>query len=382
MKMTWRWRVVAASLAVAVVLTLPGWWCRRGARGAFDGNPPGLRALALGAKALVLDAAFSPDQFHNQDKLFNGEWFFGSYFTAGCGFAQLVSEHPDLAAEFTPAATECVNRLLNPETRAFDTAMWGGDALASLDGNDGHAAYLGYLNFLLGLERRVNPATPHAALNDRISAALARRLLASPIGLLETYPNEVYPVDNGFVAGSLGLHERNAGTSHRAALDHWRARMREKYIDPASGLLIQAVNVTDGSDIDAPRASGTALGLWPIQSVDPAMAADLYRALVTHQRRTFAGFAAMREYAPGHSGLGDIDSGPVVGGIGLSPTGFALAGARMHGDFDTFRGLYASAHLFGAPAHRDGRLAYISGGALGNAILFAMLTAPRAEKTP
>ena len=49
----------------------------------------------------------------------------------------------------------------------------------------------------------------------------------------------------------------------------------------------------------------------------------------------------------------------------------------MYGDEDFFRRLFATAHIVGAPLDRGGRRQYVSGGALGNAILFAMLTAPK-----
>jgi hypothetical protein len=75
-------------------------------------------------------------------------------------------------------------------------------------------------------------------------------------------------------------------------------------------------------------------------------------------------------------GDGDIDSGPIVMGFGVSPTGFHLAGCRLYGHRETFRHLYASAHFAGSPLDRGDRREYVTGGPLGNAILFAMVTAP------
>ena len=83
----------------------------------------------------------------------------------------------------------------------------------------------------------------------------------------------------------------------------------------------------------------------------------------------------MREYPPGEGGPGDIDSGPVILGIGFSSTGFALAGARTFGDRERFQSLYRTAYLIGSPLERGGLRNYVCGGPLGNAILFAMLTA-------
>ncbi len=72
---------------------------------------------------------------------------------------------------------------------------------------------------------------------------------------------------------------------------------------------------------------------------------------------------------------GDIDSGAVIFGYGLSPTGFALGGARLHNDPNYFKHLYATANAAGAPLQTKERFSFVTGASLGDAILFAMLTA-------
>ena len=53
----------------------------------------------------------------------------------------------------------------------------------------------------------------------------------------------------------------------------------------------------------------------------------------------------------------------------------ALGSARVHGDRAAFTRLLATTVLYGAPVEADGRLEFVTGGPLGNAILWAMLTA-------
>jgi hypothetical protein len=55
--------------------------------------------------------------------------------------------------------------------------------------------------------------------------------------------------------------------------------------------------------------------------------------------------------------------------------GFSLGAAKVARDEAAFRELWRAVHLFGAPHQSSGRLHFVSGGALGDAILFAMLTA-------
>ena len=91
-------------------------------------------------------------------------------------------------------------------------------------------------------------------------------------------------------------------------------------------------------------------------------------------RVTLLGFGAIREYAPGHDGLGDVDSGPVVLGVSVSATGFALAPARASGRFEDFESLFRTTELFGMPVELSGRERFVTGGPIGNALLLALLT--------
>ena len=73
--------------------------------------------------------------------------------------------------------------------------------------------------------------------------------------------------------------------------------------------------------------------------------------------------------------MGDIDSGPVPLGVGVSSSGFTLAGTRIFRDRGLFTALFRTVYLFGAPLDRAGRRRFVTGGPLGNAIMLAMLTA-------
>ena len=184
-------------------------------------------------------------------------------------------------------------------------------------------------------------------------------------------------MDNCAVIGSIGLYDQATGSDHSDLVRSWVANCRRRCVDPQSGLLYQAMEPENGTPWDAPRGSGTTLGLYFLSFVDPVLSHDLYRAVRKELAWSCAGFGLVNEY-PHHvrGGAGDIDSGPVIFGIGLSPTGFALSGARIHADPMLYRRIHATAHLFGAPLDRDDRLEFVTGGPLGNAIMFAMLTAP------
>lgn len=370
-------RALVALLAFVLgFATVPHRVCERDAKQWLAGNPKIEDPLANGlARWTTTDLAAT--SFATGSSRFDGEWRFGTYVMAALGFGQIALERPEARAENLARMEHCLEVLDDPRLRQFDTAAWGDDAIETLPNGDGHIAYLGYVSVAYALHRRLVPDSRFAAREQAISEALEKRVLRSPLAFVETYPNELYPVDNAAVIAALALHARATNTPPSPAIAKLEDALRAQ-IDPQSHLLFQAIN-RDGSPRDNPRASGTALATYFLSYADADFSRTLFRALEKSQFRTVLGFGAMMEHPiTTKNGKADVDSGPVVLGFGVSATGFALGASRANGDSATFTSLYATAHLFGAPYDEDGARTYTTGGPIGDAILFAMLTAPKA----
>ncbi len=372
-----RW-LVGLAVLLASLRWIPSTWCARQASALWDDDRSAQQALARGADHWR-GRTLAAEDFMTSSERFDGEWLFGTYMMAALGYAQSARAHPELRSEHARAMDDCIVHMLRPPVRAFDRAAWGREPLDDLGSAHAHAAYLGYLNLVLSVRRALGPGSVHEALNDRISAHLHAALEASERGLLETYPGEVYPVDNTAVIASLALHQRVSGVDHRAVLEDWDQRF-DGLRDPATGLLVQSVAPDTGAVVDGPRGSGSGLAVYFLSFGRAEQSASLYGSVRAHLRRDLLGFGAVREYPAGALGRGDIDSGLVVLGVSVSATGFSLAGSRIHGDAETFERLWATTHLFGAPVDRDGERHFALGGPLGDAMMFALLTArPAAE---
>jgi hypothetical protein len=292
------------------------------------------------------------------------------------GIGQVVLTHPEAREEFLPALRSAADRLVNPETLAYAARKWGEHGVVRIDAGEGHA-YLGYLGLALGMLRAIDPATPHAALHDRINEALAQRIASAPHGMIETYPGETWPPDVAAVVGSIGLHARVTGTDRRALLETWAARFERCAID-RSGYLVQRLKSGGCSRLDAPRGSGTAIAAYFIGFAVPAVSRRLHQALRSGFD-SWIGFGGIREYVAGYTGAGDLNAGPIVFGLSVGASGYALGAARTHGDRELFTSIYRSAHLFGVPVTVDRATTFAAGGVLGNALLLAMLTAQPLE---
>ena len=354
---------------------IPYLWCNREANTFFDDSYEHQITLQRGVESWVQQDLGLIDYTTGSSK-FNGEWLFGTYLMSGLGFGQMAIIHPELKKRNIPLIERCIDKILSTEVRAFDKMSWGNDPIDTLgiDTYD-HAAYLGYFNILLSMNRLLNPQSRYAQLNEDVSQALVRRLEGSPILTLETYPNERYPVDNCAVIASIGLYDRATGSDHSILIKRCIENFKNRYIDKKTGLLIQNVGAK-GEALDAPRGSGSSLGLYFLSYADPEFAREMYRAVKKELASSCLKFGLVREYPRGkHSGSMDVDSGPVVFGYGFSATGFTIAGSKIFRDRSYFKKLYATTYFAGAPHNKKGTKTYVTGGPLGTAILFAMFTA-------
>ena len=358
--MTRRWLLLAFVAGNLVsLLVLPKLW---------RSDPEAELALARSVSRRLLA---HPDRlfYRTGNARFDGQSAIAIHQMAILGLAQLVLERPDTKGELLPAMRSGADRLVDPQTLTYAASVYGQHGVVGMKPGQGHA-YLGYVNLALGALRLVDPKTPHAKLHDRLSRELGTRLFESPTGMIETYPGETWPPDVAAVAGSVGLHARITG-GDRGPLDAWAARFAGCAIH-SSGYLVQRLKSGTCEPLDAPRGSGTAVAAYFLSFSHPELSRRLHDALL---ERSLLGFGGIREYAPGFSGDGDVNAGPIVLGVSVGASGFAIGAARANGDEELGRELYRTAYLFGLPADRGDERTFAAGGMLGNALLLAMLTA-------
>jgi hypothetical protein len=326
--------------------------------------PPGEEeALARQVAASVQDGKGRP----------GGEWGLVTDQMAILGLGQIVLEHPETGEQWIPVMERAAEHMMRPAQRDFATRAWGSDGLEHLAEARGDA-WIGWADLALSMLRRVHPQTPFAAVNDRISDALARRLAQAPHALIETYPGQSFPTDVAACAAAVALHAQATGADRNAVLAKWARQYRAEWIDPRSGYLWQRGNARTGAHRDAPRGSGTAVAAYFLSFVDSQLSHDLTLALERHQR-TVLGVSAVLEYAEGYSGNGDMDSGPVVFGTSVTATGFAIGAGRANGRTELVERMRRTARAFGGPTVTGDREHYAAAGPFGDAVMLAQLTA-------
>lgn len=295
---------------------------------------------------------------------FDGEWRVIGVSDAVVAATNLALRHPEQREARATQVSQWARYLMSDEARAYETRQWQSDPLQDLDGPNGHAGYLSHVVLaldaacLLGGER-------DEALHETLAATLARRLEDADSGLLESYPAETYVPDNAVVAAALAQYDACLGAQRfEPLLSRWEAKLRAKWLDPDTGVLVFAPGQPS-------RGSGAAWNSMYLALARPALAAEQSELMwkVFGDETLFGWLGGFREWPRGKTGEGDVDSGPLIAGISPSATGYALADAALRGRVET-AAILRTAELVGFTF--NGR--YLASPLVGDAITLAART--------
>jgi len=205
---------------------------------------------------------------------------------------------------------------------------------------------------------------------------------AGPVLCAESYPDECWMFCNTVALAAIRASDRLDGGDHSAFFQRWLRTAKAKLVDRRTGLLVSSFAL-DGRCQDGPEGSSIWLSAHCLQVIDEQFAADQYRRARKELGRQVLGFAYAREWPVSWEGACDVDSGPVIPGLGVSAgsSGLALLGARAFDDGPYFRGLRTSLDFAAFPRQREGRLRYCAGNQVGDAVLlYAAVLGPAWDK--
>ncbi|MGQ0505922.1 MAG: hypothetical protein ACT4TC_11465 [Myxococcaceae bacterium] len=227
----------------------------------------------------------------------------------------------------------------------------------------GGICWLGGRNLLLARLIRLSAERMPQRLVEqfhRDSNTLHSVFMAEPSGVPETFRGERWPVDGLFALESLRIHDEVYGTAlSMKPIQRWVQTMR-KNRDRSTGLMPSYVNAS-GRARDVPRGCALSWSLSVLPRLDPVFAAEQWLAYKQHFLGGWLGLPAFREYPIGVERSGDIDSGPIVGGLGMSATAFGLAAARANGDLELAEKLERLGEVLGMPVSDQKGKRYLLG---------------------
>jgi hypothetical protein len=343
-----RWR------RVVVLLALVMWACY--SRPTYQAPKSTNVRLRLNYLERIIGEGIKPATALGRLTKMNLEWGLFTLSFSSYALANLAGQQPALRQE----AAETIGRaialvLLDPIRRPFEFSGPADYADHSLPAS---VLYLGHLNLMLGCHRQLVPNSPYCHLHDSLSAALYARYQQEPGGNLMSYPNLRWVPDNTVALASLTLHSQLTGSSYAEAGRHWISAANKRLLNPTTGLLASRVD-EQGRAREGPRGSMLGWSIWFIARFDSAFARQQYQR---YQAANSTNLGVLRFYKerPGSfdTGVGDVDSGPLILGYGIPATAFAFADAVALGDWRNAQRLRRVINLGSREVEENSELRY------------------------
>jgi len=240
----------------------------------------------------------------------------------------------------------------------------------------------GEIALMFGARRLVEEKPQYKPLMDERIDTIVAQMGESPVLAAESYPNECWLFCNTVGIAAVKLGDVLDGPRHSDFISQWLEVTKRKLVDPETGLLYASYDV-NGIPLQGPEGSSIWMAAHCLQLVDEDFARDQYQRAKKELGRSVFGFGYAQEWPVSYEGPIDVDSGPIVPILDISPgsSGLAFLGATAFGDTDYFKKLLTSLRFAGFPVETDGGLRFCASNQVGDAVLlYAMVVGPLWER--
>lgn len=207
------------------------------------------------------------------------------------------------------------------------------------------AFYRGWNNYVLA--RKLSMEAPEDRSEKEVSIFKASCDTIASALAAHTYPVSYYgaawPADVLMCVASLANHDIMYGPRYHDVIQDWVTRVKMRL--DRRGLIPHAVQPLTGDPLGAARGSSQSLMLILLNEIDETFAREQFALYRMHFVDTVLGLPGVREFPKGERGFGDVDSGPVVMGLGAAAT---IVGADTLHAFGDLQGSAAISQLIDA----------------------------------
>lgn len=196
---------------------------------------------------------------------------------------------------------------------------------------------------------------------QKSSDEIARALRESEGPFLPSYPHAAWPADMVVALASLARYDHHFGTQrYQNLLTDWVTSVRGQP-DPATGLIPHAVSAPGNQLLEGARGCSQSLIHCFLPEIDGPFAEEQFQLYRSQFFTTRLGLPGIREYPVGHSGSGDVDSGPVIWEIGGAASIVGQRAMLLHGETEVYVGLRNAIEAFGLPLRLGKTKRYLAG---------------------
>lgn len=209
----------------------------------------------------------------------------------------------------------------------------------------GHGLYLSHLAIIMSANARTG-AHAHPKIHRRIVDHLAQRTLRASDHHVSSYASSKrrWPADQTATLYALHLYDYQHRTSiGRKPILAW-LRFMEKKNAPRWGLPVNEVTGR-APKAGVPRGSALSFSVRYMAAFAPREAREIWKRYKRHFLDQIQRYAGFREWPREVDGPQDIDSGPIVMGLGAAATGLALGASRAVSDMPVHERLVATSRM-------------------------------------
>ena len=194
------------------------------------------------------------------------------------------------------------------------------------------AYYTGWVTYLMGKYLVLNP-------NDSIITPVFNEncqyinnaILNTKSPYLESYTGLAWPADNIMCLASLSLYNKIYPPQYKAIISTWLSRIKQ-HLDTEIGLIPHAFNPETNQGAEGVRGSSQSLINCFLMEIDSSFAKEQFALFKKHFIEKRLGLSAVLEYPIGVDKQGDVDSGPVIWGVGTAASIVAIRTMAVNDD--------------------------------------------------
>ena len=193
--------------------------------------------------------------------------------------------------------------------------------------------FLSHLNLIYGAADQVGPCLDEKK-HAELSHELARRSLADPLFHAASYEKLSlrWPADQAATLASLARYDVAHGAHlHDEPFARW-TKVLTAHEDPATKLPKSELT-GKGPGAKHPRGCAQSYLVRYVSELDPALAATWWASYREHFLVQLGPVVGFREWPRGVERKADVDSGPIIMGIGAAASAFGVSAAKATGDF-------------------------------------------------
>jgi hypothetical protein len=268
-------------------------------------------------------------------------------------------------------ATSDATKDKNLKRKALTEALFAYNEIDSDDAKSMFSAYLtpeygiyyiGWKNYLLSnilkLDTTFSDFRRYKNTFSNQCEIIKNALIQSESPFLQSYQNQSWPADMFVAMSSINNYDKIFAAKYENEVKEWIKNVRNN-LDSTTNMIPHQTDSRTGRTLEGAKGSSSSLMIRLLFDMDSVFAKEQYGLYKSNFVTKTFGLPSVREYPNGQIGKGDIDSGPVIFGVGFSATIVSIGTFSKLGDLDLAEQQYKTINAFGFASKTNNEKKYI-----------------------